>query len=99
MVRAAEAEEGKAEVVWAEIQVWGHTKGSLKKTEGTELRGVVRVSELSQPPTTILGTYLLLEETWGGSAGSDSLIWKWFRIRQVLDHQLYLDLAAMTLWA
>ena len=77
-----EAEEGRAEVVWTYIQVWGRTKGGLKETEGTELRGVVRVSELSQPPTAILGTDLLLEETWGGSDGSDSLIRKWFRIRQ-----------------
>ena len=101
VIRATEAEEGRAEVVWTYIQVWGCTKGGLKETEGTELRGVVKipVSELSQPPTTILGTDLLLEETWGGgSDGSDSLIWKWFKIRYELDHQLYLDLAAMTLW-
>ena len=71
VIIATEAEEGRAEVVWAYIQVWGCTKGGLKETEGTELRGVVRVDELSQPPRTILGMDLLLEETWGGGGGSD----------------------------
>ena len=41
---------------------------------------------------------LFLEEAGGGSDGSDSLTWKWFRMRHELDHQLYLVLAAMTFW-
>ena len=31
----------------------------------------------------------------GGSDGSDSVTWEWFKMRHELDHQLYLVLAAM----
>ena len=48
VVGATEALGGWAEVIWPCIQVWGGTKRGLEETVGTELRGVVGVSEVLQ---------------------------------------------------
>ena len=45
MIPAAEAEEGRSEVVWAKIQVRGRTKRSFEKTESAELGGVIWVGK------------------------------------------------------
>ena len=41
VVRTAEMEKSRAEVVWAKIQIWRCPKGRLKEAEGPELRRVI----------------------------------------------------------
>ena len=96
MVGAPKAQEGWAEVIRTCIEIWGGSKGGLKKAVGTELRGVGGIGKvLEQRYWDRTSSLRQLE---GRLDGLDSWTCKWFKICHELDHQLYLVLAAMTFW-